>query len=208
MKCHKPEFISVKPSRKLEIPEEHAIFPDTLIDYLSGKEMPFSNRENIRQKLVKALVEEKGYQNGDISLDREIRFDLDGREECSLVDLTLSVGGRTLMVFKCAAGSVVSRERQIIATARLLEDYIIPYAVVTNGVNTELLDTVTEKVIGDGMASVPTRLELFEKSKDLTLKPTNKRKLIYEQNVLYTYDSIGCTLYGRSQRPQLPDTGG
>ena len=199
MKCHKPEFITLTPSRKSESPEEHAGFPDTLIDYLSGREIPFSNRDNIRQKLVKTLVEEKGYQKGDISLDREIRFEMEGRPACSLVDLALGFGGKTLVVFKCAAGSVVSRERQIIATARLLEDYIIPYAVVTNGVNIELLDTLTEKVIGDGIASVPTRLELSEKSKDLTLKPTNKKKLIYEQNVLYTYDSISCPLYSKSQ---------
>jgi hypothetical protein len=107
------------------------------------------------------------------------------------------------MVFKCAAGSVVSRERQIIATARLLEEYIIPYAVVTNGVNIELIDTLTEKVIGDGMASVPTCLELFEKSKDIALRPTNKKKLIHEQHVLYTYDSISCPLYSKGQlRPE------
>lgn len=199
MKCHKPEFIAVMPSLKRESPEEHVSFPDTLIDYLSGREMPFSNRDNIRQKLVKTLVEEKGYQNGDISLDREISFELEGRSACSLVDLALGFGGKTLMVFKCAAGAVVSRERQIIATARLLEDYIIPYAVVTNGVDIELLDTFTEKVIGDGLASVPTRLELSEKSKDLILKPTNKKKLIYEQSVLYTYDSISCNLCSKSQ---------
>ncbi len=204
MKCHNPGFISLRPSPKRERPKEDAgSFPETLFDYLSGREIPFSNRDNIRQKLVKALVEEKGYRNVDISLDREIRFTIEGRPVCSLVDLTLGFDGKTLMVFKCAAGSVVSRERQIIATARLLEEYIIPYAVVTNGVNIELIDTLTEKVIGDGMASVPTRPELFEKSKDITLRPTNKKKLINEQHVLYTYDSISCPLFSKGQlRPE------
>jgi hypothetical protein len=197
MKCHKHEFI--KPTLQRESPDEHPGFPDTIIDYLSGREIPFSNRDNIRQKLVKELVEGKGYRNGDISLDREIRFEMEGRRVCSLVDLALGFGGKTLMVFKCAAGSVVSRERQIIATARLLEDYIIPYAVVTNGVNIELLDVLTEKVIGDGLESVPSRQELSEKSRDLTLRPTNKKKLLYEQRVLYTYDSISCPLYSKSQ---------
>jgi hypothetical protein len=74
MKCHNPEFITIKKSRNSERPEERAGFPDTLIDYLSAREIPFSNRDNIRQKLVKTLVEEKGYQKRDISLDREIRF--------------------------------------------------------------------------------------------------------------------------------------
>jgi hypothetical protein len=98
------------------------------------------------------------------------------------------------MVFKCASGSVVSRERQVIATARLLEDYVIPFAVVTNGVNIELLDTISEKVIGDNMTSIPTRQELHENSKNLTLKSANKKKLVYEQRVLYTYDAISCSL--------------
>ena len=199
MKCRKPEFIAVTPPRENEIPEAHAGFPDTLIDYLSGREIPFSNRDNIRQNLVKALIEEKGYRKTDISLDREIRFEIEGRPMSSLVDLALGFEGKTVVVFKCAAGSVVSRERQIIATARLLEDYIVPYAVVSNGVNIELLDTLTEKVLGEGMASVPTRLELYEKTRDLALRPANKKKLIYEQSVLYTYDSISCTLYTKSQ---------
>ena len=192
MKCHKPEFIALTPSLKSENPEEHAGFPDTLIDYLSGREIPFSNRDNIRQKLVKTLVEEKGYRKEDISLDREIRFEMEGHQACSLVDIAIGFDSKTLIVFKCASGSVVSRERQIIATARLLDTYIIPFAVVTNGVDIELLDAISEKVIGDGMPSIPTRQELFEKVKELTLKPVNKKKLVYEQRVLYTYDAISC----------------
>ena len=192
MKCHSREFITIHPVAKSKQQEELAGFPDTLTDYLSGREIPFSNRDNIRQKLVKTLVEEKGYRKEDISLDREIRFEVDGSQVSSPVDIAIGFGNKTLMVFKCAAGSVVSRERQIIATARLLDTYIIPFAVVTNGVDIELLDAISEKVIGDGMPSIPTRQELFEKVKELTLRPANKKKLVYEQRVLYTYDAISC----------------
>ncbi len=194
MKCHHPEFIAISVAPKSENQEEHSGFPDTLVDYLSGREIPFSNRDNIRQKLVKRLVEEKGYEKEDISLDREIRFEMEDRLTSSLVDISLGFGDKTLMVFKCASGSVVSRERQIIATARLLEDYVIPFAVVTNGVDIELLDAVSEKVIGEGMLSVPSRQELLEKSKDLALKPANMKKLVYEQRILYAYDAISCNM--------------
>jgi len=200
MKCHNREFITITPAPKGEKQEEHAGFPDTLIDYLSGREIPFSNRDNIRQKLVKSLVEEKGYRKEDIALDREIRFEIEGQPACSLVDISIGFSDKTFMVFKCAAGSIVSRERQIIATARLLEDYVIPFAVVTNGVNLELLDPITEKVIGNGMPSIPTRRELFENSKEITLKPANRKKLVYEQRILYTYDALSCTLYCKSDR--------
>jgi hypothetical protein len=194
MKCHNRKFLSVTPAPKNDNQEKHPGFPDTLVDYLSGKEIPFSNRDNIRQKLVKALVEEKGYRKEDISLEREIRFEIEGLEVCSAVDISIGLDGKTLMVFKCASGSVVSRERQIIATARLLEEYVIPFAVVTNGVNIELLDTISEKVIGDHMQLIPSRQELLENSGNLTLKSSIKKKLVYEQRILHTYDEISCKI--------------
>jgi hypothetical protein len=198
MKCNNREFITITPAPKGEKQEERAGFPDTLIDYLSGREIPFSNRDNIRQKLVKALVEEKGYRQEDIALDREIRFGMEDRQVCSLVDISIGFDDKTFLVFKCAAGSIVSRERQIIATARLLEDYVIPFAAVTNGVDLELLDAVSEKVIGSGLLSVPTRQELEDTSKNIALKPANRKKLVYEQRILYTYDAMSCTLYCKS----------
>jgi hypothetical protein len=199
MKCRSLEFINMNPSKEGQAPEERTGFPDFLIDYLTGQKIPFSNRDNIRQKLIKFLVEKKGYDKQDLTLDREIRFELEGRQISSLVDVTITIENRTLIVVKCAAGSVVSRERQVIATARLLEDYIIPLAVVTNGVDTELLDADSEKVIAEGTGSIPTRAELSEKSKDLDVKPVNRKKLEYEKNILYTYDQMSCTLYCKSE---------
>ena len=198
MKCHNRKFISITQDPKSGLQEKRPVFPDTLVDYISGKEIPFSNRDNIRQKLVKTLVEGKGYLKEDISLDREIRFDIEGQQVCSLVDISIGLDSKTLMVFKCASGSIVSRERQVIAAARLLEDYIIPFAVVTNGVNIELLDTLSEKVICDSMQLIPTRQELFENSRNLTLKSAKKNKLVYEQRILHTYDEISCNISSRN----------
>ena len=194
MECHKLKFLYITPAPKNDNQEKHSGFPDTLVDYLSGREIPFSNRDNIRQKLLKTLVEERGYRKEDISLDREIRFEIEGREVYSPVDISIGLGGKTLMVFKCASGSVVSRERQIIAAARLLEEYVIPFAVVTNGVNIELLDTISEKVIGDGMQFIPSRQELLENSGNLTLKSSKKKRRVYEQRILHTYDEIRCKI--------------
>jgi hypothetical protein len=197
MNCRSREFLSFNSSRKSKVRNE-TDFPGALVEYLTGRQIPFSNRDNIRQKLIKTLVEEKGYGKGELSLDREIRFEFEGQQVCSLVDISIALEDKTLMVFKCAPGSVVSRERQIIATARLLESYIIPCAVVTNGIDIEMLDAFSEKVIGEGVGSIPTRLELYEISKNLLLKPVNSRKLQFEKNILYTYDAISCTLYCKS----------
>jgi hypothetical protein len=198
VKCHNRKFISINPETKSGLQGKRPVFPDTLVDYLSGMVIPFSNRDNIRQRLVKALIEEKGYLKEDISLDRVITFEIEGQQVCSLVDISIGLDGNTLMVCKCASGSVVSRERQVIAAARLLEDYIIPFAVVTNGINIELLDAISEKVIGDSMQLVPTRQKLLENSKNLTLKSTKNKKLVNEQRILYTYDEISCNISSRN----------
>lgn len=203
MKCRSREFLSLNRSMNSEVSKETS-FPATLIDYLSGRTIPFSNRDNIRQKIIRTLVEEKAYDKSEIAVEKEIRYDFEGQQVCSPVDISIVFRNKTLMVFKCAPGSVVSRERQIIATARLLEDYIIPFAVVTNGVDIELLDVSSEKVIGEGMESIPNRLELFDKSKDLVLKPVNSKKLKFERSILYTYDAMSCTLHCKSDpQPEI-----
>ncbi len=192
MKCHRPDFLNLNSLHRDEIQPERAELPEKLTDYLTGNEIPFSNRDNIRQKMLKFLVEEKDYLRSDISIDREIKFEIDGQQVLSLVDISIVFRNKTLMVWKCSSGSLVSRERQIIASARLLEGYLVPFAVVANGKDLEFLDTSSEKVIGCGFQSIPSRQELMEISQGLTFKPVNKKKIIYEQRILYTYDAISC----------------
>ena len=192
MKCHRPDFLNLNSLHRDEIQPERVELPEKLTDYLTGNEIPFSNRDNIRQKMLKFLVEEKDYLRSDISIDREIKFEIDGQQVLSLVDISIVFRNKTLMVWKCSSGSLVSRERQIIASARLLEGYLVPFAVVANGKDLEFLDTSSEKVIGCGFQSIPSRQELMEISQGLTFKPVNKKKIIYEQRILYTYDAISC----------------
>jgi hypothetical protein len=192
MRCHKPDF----PNRDFPIENtvdaERPEFPDRLTDYLTGGEIPFSNRDNIRQKILRFLIEGKGYLKDDISTDRKIRFDIEGTETSSMVDISIRLDNKTLIVGKCSSGSLVSRERQIIAAARLLENYLVPFAVVTNGKDLELLDSDSERVIGEGFGSLPSRQDLLKICRGLSFKPTNKKKIIYEQRILFTYDAISC----------------
>ncbi|MEW6108139.1 MAG: type I restriction enzyme HsdR N-terminal domain-containing protein [Nitrospirota bacterium] len=192
MKCRKPDFLDFERFSAEGIPEDRPELPDKLTDCLTGTGIPFTNRDNIRQKALRFLIEEKGYHREDISVDRGIKLEIEGRKILSLVDILIGFNDKTLMIWKCASGSLVTRERQIIASARLLEDYIVPLAAVTNGKDLELLDTYSEKVIGSGFQTVPARSELIEFSKNISLKPVNREKIIYEQRILYTYDAISC----------------
>lgn len=193
MKCNRLQFFNSPPENPAVEETSRPELPDFLTDCLTGREMPFSNRDNIRQKALRFLLEEKGYLKEDITVDREIMFELEGRGFLSLVDISIALGGRTVMVWKCASGSLVSRERQIIASARLLEDYVIPFSAVTNGKDLEILDSSSERVLGSGFAAVPSKDGLREELRGFTFRPVNKRKLILEQRILYTYDAFSCS---------------
>jgi hypothetical protein len=198
MKCNKPDFLNLDLSFKKKGDEALPELPDSLTDYITGREIPFSNKDNIRQRVLKFLVEEKGYLNDDISTGGEIRFVIEGMDICSPVDISIRLHNKTLMVWKCASGSLVSRERQIIATARLLEDYFVPFAVVTNGKDLELLDSSSEKVIGEGFDSLPARQELLIISEGLSFDSTKRKKIMKEERILFTYDAICCPLGSRA----------
>jgi hypothetical protein len=199
MSCRRPLLFDPGRIRQEAIETDREEFPDVLPDYLTGREIPFTNRDNIRQKVLKFLLEEKGYEKDDIAVDREIIFRVEEQEMRSLVDIAIRMGGHTLMIWKCASGSVVSRERQVIASARLLEDYLVPLAVVTNGVEVELLDTASEKVIGSGFQSLPSRPELSRDFTPFRSRPVKRAKIIYEQRILSTYDAISCPVYSEGR---------
>ena len=191
-KCNRPVFLDVHHALSAEEEEKRPEFPEKLTDYLTGAEMPFSNRDNIRQKVLRFLVEDRGYLKADIRVDSEIVYETDGQKFRSPVDIAIAVGGRTLMVWKCASGSLVSRERQIIAAARLLEDHVVPVSVVTNGQDLEVLDSCSEKVIGTGFDALPSREELIRYAEDRPERKMKSGKIIYEERILSTYDSIAC----------------
>jgi hypothetical protein len=92
------------------------------------------------------------------------------------------------MVIKCSAGSLGSREREIVAAARLLDEYQIPCAVVSDGKTAVVLDTVTGKKIGDGLEAIPSKQEAIAKLKSFTPVgfPENRRER--EKLIFRTYD--------------------
>jgi hypothetical protein len=199
MSCRRPLLFDPGRMRQVSADADREEFPDLLTDHLTGKEIPFTNRDNIRQKVLKFLLGEKGYERNDIAVDREITFRVEGQEMRSLVDIAIVMDDHTLMIWKCAPGSVVSRERQIIASARLLEDYLVPLAVVTNGVEMELLDTASEKVVAGGFQSLPSRSELSRDFTPFRYRPVKRTKVIYEQRILSTYDAISCSVFSEGR---------
>jgi hypothetical protein len=167
--------------------------PYTLItDFISGKEIPNIGAEENRQQVAQFLVAEKGFSKEDIEVDVDIEMTVAGETYRSQIDLVVSVdGGSTrFMAIKCAAASLGSREREILAAARLLCENQLPFAVVSDGKTAIVLDTLSGKKLGEGLNAIPSKDEIREKLKTMQLWPFPKEKLEREKLVFRSYDSM------------------
>ena len=162
-----------------------------ITDFVTGKDIPNIGAEENRQVVERFLVEQKGYLKEDIEIDAHIGLTIAGELYRSQIDLVISAdGGKTrFMAIRCAAGSLASREREIVAAARLLNNYQIPISVVSDGITAIVLDTVSGKKIGVGMDSIPSKKEAIKKLESLEIQPLPKNRLEKEKLIFRTYDS-------------------
>ncbi len=160
--------------------------------FITGKLVWDTDRERIRQKLAKFLANEKGYILTDFVLDREIPIEIKGQKTVSIVDLTVRIHERSLMILRGGPGSVVTREAGTVAAARLLEpDHIIPWAVQANLFEAALLDVRKKKAVAYGWDAIPTRTELIEMTKDWPPPKLPEKRIPVEKQILFSYDTHG-----------------
>ncbi len=161
-----------------DVPTHHLVY-GTLNDFITGQELTDTDDERFRQDLSKLMVRELGYQKDELEPRRHIETLFSTQFVRSNIELTVNLGGKNFMIIRYAPGSLVTRERSVIAAARVLEkEYQIPLAVVTNGRDAELLDTANCKVLATGMEAIPTRLHAEEMFTDLTFRdaPLGKKR--------------------------------
>jgi hypothetical protein len=145
-----------------------------------------------RKMVSYLLLEKKGYLPEDI--EKRVVFEVKlGQETAhSSVDFLISIAGRKAMVIKCAAGSLSSRERQIVAAARLIGSPPVPVAVVADPVTAEVLDVATGKVIGEGFGAIPIRDRIIEMLSEYSSTPLSPERLEKEKRILLAFDAIRC----------------
>ena len=102
----------------------------------------------------------------------------------------LRPGAARMIAIKCAAASLGSREREILAAARLLDEYQVPFAVVSDGKTAIVLDTAAGKKIGEGLHAIPSKEEALRMQDSLKHLPFPKERLEREKLIFRTYDSM------------------
>lgn len=163
---------------------------ETIVDYITGREVPNAGAEANRQAVERFLVETKGYAGEEIEVDAPITLDMGEERYRSCVDLVVTVKGWRYMVVKCAAGSLASREREIIAAARLLDEYQIPLAVASDGRTAIVWDVVSGDKRGEGLDAIPSRDEAERLLDPQRLLPLGELRRKRQQLIFRSYDGM------------------
>lgn len=169
----------------------HHLILGQLQDFLTGETLDDTLDERYRQKIARLLVETKGYARQEIEPRRALRLAADARRAVIKLDFLVRLSGRPAMVVRFGPGSLVSRERPLLAIARTLEAAPVPVAVVTNGEDAEVLDVATGKVVGAGLDAIPPRAALEQALRAASVEPLPPERREREQRIAYCYEVDG-----------------
>ena len=180
----------------------HLILGET-VDFITGKKIVDTHDERARQKIARLLVDKKGYLKDEIGVRREISLTVDENRATVRVDFVVRVDGKAFAIIVFGPGSLVSRERPALAAARLVESYQVPFAVVTNGRDAEVLETESGKVVAQGLDAIPSKAQALERIRTLAFENVSEERLEKEQRILYAFDVLAqrecdeftCSLY-------------
>jgi hypothetical protein len=163
---------------------------EVLVDYITGAPVPHVGAEEARQRVERYLVEEKGYLKNDICVNAPIVIDVAGETYASCLDLVVSVENRSVMVIKCAAGSLESRQREVVSAARILESLPIPRAVVSDGKTAVIYDAVSGGKMAEGLNRIPSRAEALALLSGFQPETISDQKREKEKIIFRSYDSM------------------
>lgn len=164
---------------------------EMITDYITGKPIADVGAEANRQAVERLLVEQKGFLPADIAVDMPVNFIIAGKVYTSAIDLVVFVESNPFMVIKCAAGSLDSRQKEVVSAARILRpDFIVPYAAASDGQTAFVYDAVSGNQIGEGPEALPEAgraLELFSQARRVCLP---EKRLEKEYLIFRSYDSM------------------
>lgn len=161
-----------------------------LTDYLTGQTLPDTHDERLIQKISRFLVEDKGFSQKDILSRRKMSVTAGGKSATVMVHFIIRINQIHFAVVMYGPGSIVTRQRPTIAVARLFGEHIIPYCLITNGHEANLMDTKSGKIFGKDLNSIFSKNEALTFLKSFLPETLTKDRREKEQRILYTMDIL------------------
>jgi hypothetical protein len=139
----------------------HHLIMGQLTDFISGQTLDDTLDERHRQQIGRLLVNEKKYTKSQITSRYDLKIHVDNKCAHLMVTYTVRIQRRIGMIIQYGPGSLVTRHRPTLAIARLVADYQVPVAVVTNGEQADILDGNTGKRVDSGLDMIPDLDRLY-----------------------------------------------
>ncbi len=178
---------------------------DTITDFATGRKIPDIGTEPHRQKVEKYLYEQLGYPLSSMGVDVELTLEVAGEPYHTQLDIVLTVQDRPFMVIKCAAGSLDSREKEVITAARIMAEQLVPYAVASDGKTAVVYDAVNRKKIGEGLNQIPSYETAKKFLKTYVPAPILEDRREREKIIFKSYDSMNLNVQRNVQQKPRDD---
>ncbi len=157
-------------------------------DYATGKSIPDIGAEANRQAIERFLIDIKGYAREDLVVNYDVNLEIAGQPYRTQLDLVIVIDGQPAMVFKCAAGSLDSRQREVIAAARVAFARPVAFAVASDGKTALVYDAIHKKLRGQGLDQIPSPETVREMAAHLQTDPLPADRLEKEKIIFRSYD--------------------
>ena len=169
----------------------HHLILGKLDDFITGESLKDTHDERYRQQLARLLVNRKGYLKNEIKPRKSLIVEAGSRRARLKVDFLVYLDGRAGMVIKYGPGSIVTRRRPLVAISRVLTPYQIPIAVVTNGVDAEILEGASGNVLSQGLETIPSKARLTEWVAGHDFRPIAADRAAMESRIIYCFEVDG-----------------
>jgi hypothetical protein len=148
--------------------------------------------QGLRQIVWKILINEKKYELNDIKIDPQFKIILNNCEAVVSIDFLIIINSVNFMVIRCTSSTIESWERYIVAFARSVTDYQIPYAVVTDGEHAKIIDVLKVSLIGESIHDLPGKQQAIDLLKDFKKISCPAEKIAKEKRIVYAFEGIKC----------------
>jgi hypothetical protein len=146
----------------------------------------------VKQIVYEILTKEKGFYPEDIQIDPQFRLILSTCEATVGIDFLINLDKTSFMVIRCVSSGIESWERYVIAFARAIKDYQIPFAAITDGENVKVFDIFNGSFTQESIQELFTRQEADSLMKNFQRIPCPGKRLEKEKRIIYAFEGIKC----------------
>ncbi len=169
----------------------HHLILGEMTDYVTGNNIPDTHDERYRQKISHLLVDSLGFNKTDIEKSKKFLIVADEKKAELKLDFLITLKGKACMIIRYAPGSLVSRRQCAIGWSRVIMPYQIPFVVITNGEDAEIVEGTTGKIVGKGLESIPSKQQLEKNHNTFEFANISDEKRIMAYRIVYAFEVDG-----------------